>query len=214
MEAAGHSDHPHHRAKRDKRLCQSRRCAGAYTTIILLHRPTTCPQISRKGRSTESRRAGTFSRLPGGGKEGSAMSNIEIICQQLATHIKHEMESRSYVAANELRNAELLVLRGQRGGRIYTVPGTKAKYQASAPGQPPAVRTGAFRLSWQPSAHVVFGSYISRIESDLQVGSKRMYNLGELLEGGTSKMAPRPHQDKILETAEPNIVKIYSRDYF
>lgn len=142
------------------------------------------------------------------------MSNIEIICQQLATHIKHEMESRSYVAANELRNAELLVLRGQRGGRIYTVPGTKAKYQASAPGQPPAVRTGVFRLSWQPSAHVVFGSYISRIESDVQVGSKRMYNLGELLEGGTSKMAPRPHQDKILETAEPNIVKIYARDYF
>ena len=142
------------------------------------------------------------------------MSNIDIICKQLATHIKHEMEARSYVAANELRNAELLVLRGQRGGRIYGVPGTKKKYQASAPGQPPAVRTGIFRLSWQPSAHVVFGSYISRIESSVQVGTKRSYTLGELLENGTSKMAPRPHQDKILEKAEPEIVRIYSRNYF
>ena len=142
------------------------------------------------------------------------MSNIDIICKQLATHIKHEMEARSYVAANELRNAELLVLRGQRGGRIYGVPGTKKKYQASAPGQPPAVRTGIFRLSWQPSAHVVFGSYISRIESSVQVGTKRSYTLGELLEHGTSKMAPRPHQDKILEKAEPEIVRIYSRNYF
>lgn len=142
------------------------------------------------------------------------MSQIDLICQQLVTSIKHQMESRAYVAANELRNAELQVLRGQRGGRIYTVPGTKRKYQASAPGQPPAVRTGVFRLSWQPSAHVIFGSYISRLESTLQVGSKRSYTLGELLEGGTSKMAPRPHQDKILEKAEPNIVKIYSRNYF
>lgn len=124
------------------------------------------------------------------------------------------MEGRAYTAANELRNAELQILRGQRGGRVYGVPGTKRRYQASAPGQPPAVRTGAFRLSWQPSAHVLFGSYISRIESSLQVGTRRSYTLGELLENGTSKMAARPHQDKILEKAEPEIVKIYARSYF
>ena len=142
------------------------------------------------------------------------MSSIEWIAEDVCNTIRHQMESRAYVAANELRNAELEVLRGQRGGRVYTVAGTKAKYRASAPGQPPAVRTGAFRMSWQPSAHVIFGSYISRIESDLQVGTRRSYTLGDLLENGTSKMAPRPHQDKILEKAEPEIVKIYSRDYF
>ena len=141
------------------------------------------------------------------------MSTIQVICQQITDQIKHEMEGRAFVAANELRNAELQVLRGQRNGRVYTVPGTKSKYQASAPGEPPAVRTGIFRLSWQPSAHVVFGSYISRISSDIQVGTKRRYTLGDLLENGTSKMAPRPHQDKILEMAEPEIVKIYARDY-
>lgn len=141
------------------------------------------------------------------------MSQLGLIAERICTIIKHEMESRAYKAANELRNAELEVNNGQRGGRIYTVPGTKAKYQASAPGQPPAVRTGAFRLSWQPQAYVMFGSYISRIESDLQVGSKRSYTLGDLLEKGTSKMAPRPHHDRILKKAEPEIVKIYSRDY-
>lgn len=123
------------------------------------------------------------------------------------------MEGRAFVAANELRNASLEVLRGQRGGRIYTVPGTKQKYQASAPGQPPAVRTGMFRLSWKPTAAVMFGSYISRIESDLKVGTRRQYVLGDLLENGTTKMAPRPYQDKILEKAEPEIVRIYERDY-
>lgn len=142
------------------------------------------------------------------------MSSMVQIAAQLCSNIRLQMESRSYVAANELRNAELEVLRGQRGGRIYTVPGTKAKYQASAPGQPPAVRTGMFRLSWRPKASVVFGSYISRIESDLQVGTRRRYVLGELLEQGTTKMAPRPYQDKILQKAEPEIVKIYSRNYF
>lgn len=142
------------------------------------------------------------------------MSQIAWIADQICTEIRHQMESRAYVAANELRNAELEILRGQRGGRIYGVPGTKRKYQASAPGQPPAVRTGAFRLSWQPQAYVMFGSYISRIESDLQVGTRRSYTLGDLLENGTSNMAPRPHQDKILEKAEPNIVRIYARDYF
>ena len=141
------------------------------------------------------------------------MSDIQVIAERITSQIKLEMEGRSYKAANELRNAALLVLRGQRGGRKYRVPGTKKYYQASAPGEPPAVRTGMFRLSWQPTASVVFGSYISRIESDTQVGTRRRYTLGDLLEDGTVKMAPRPYQDKILEKAEPDIVRIYSRNY-
>ena len=127
--------------------------------------------------------------------------------------IKHQMESRSYRAANELRNAALDVLRGQRSGKRYRVPGTKRHYTASAPGEPPAVRTGAFRLSWQPSAHVVFGSYISRIESSQRTDNGQ-HTLGEILEKGTGRMAPRPHHDRILEKAEPNVVKIYSEPYF
>lgn len=132
--------------------------------------------------------------------------------EQIVENIKQEMERRSYLAANELRNSALEVLRGQRSGRRYRAPSTKKHYTASAPGEPPAVRTGVFRLSWQPTASKVFGSYISRIESDARTDNGR-HNLGEILENGTSRMAPRPYEDRILEKAEPNIVKIYAEPY-
>lgn len=134
------------------------------------------------------------------------------VIENVTESIKQEMERRSYLAANELRNASQLVLRGQRSGRRYRVPGTKRHYTASAPGEPPAVRTGAFRLSWQPTARVVFGSYISRIESDLRTDNGR-YTLGEILEDGTSRMAPRPYQDAILEKAKKPILRIYDEPY-
>lgn len=143
----------------------------------------------------------------------NASAQFDAMVKEITENIKLQMESRAYRGANELRNASQLVLRGQRSGRRYRVPGTKRYYTASAPGEPPAVRTGVFRMSWQPSAHVIFGSYISRVESTTRTNNGR-YILGELLENGTSKMAPRPHQDKILEKAEPNIVKIYSEPYF
>lgn len=158
-------------------------------------------------------------------ENGSIQEQVE----KITSEIKQEMERRSYFAANELRNAALLVLRGQRSGRRYKVPGTYRRqrdaktgrmkngryYTASAPGEPPAVRTGVFRMSWQPTAKVAFGSYISRIESDVTTPDGR-YNLGELLEDGTKngKIAPRPYQDKILKKATPEIVRVYSEPYF
>ena len=36
---------------------------------------------------------------------------------------------------------------GQKSGRVYKIPGTDRTYQASAPGQAPAVRTGFLRTS-------------------------------------------------------------------
>ena len=149
------------------------------------------------------------------------------IAENITDGIDQEMRKRSYQAANELRNAALLVLRGQRSGRRYKVPGTyklqmykvagKKKhgryYTASAPGEPPAVRTGTFRNSWQPENHMAFGSYISRISSDARTDNGR-FTLGEILENGTRRMAPRPHHDRIREKAEPQIVKIYEKPYF
>jgi hypothetical protein len=154
------------------------------------------------------------------------MSVIQEAVEDATEAIKLQIEGRSYKAANELRNASLLVLRGQRHGRRYKVPGTFKKqkdpatgkmkngryYTASAPGEPPAVRTGVFRMSWQPSAHVVFGSYISRISSDVTTDNGR-YNLGEILENGTEKMAPRPHHERIAKKAEPAILRIYDQPY-
>lgn len=153
--------------------------------------------------------------------------SLEEIAKTVTTEVKHQMERRSYLAANELRNSALMVLRGQRSGRRYKVPGTFRRqrdkvtgkmrngryYTASAPGEPPAVRTGTFRNSWQPEAHTVFGSYISRISSDARTDNGQ-HNLGEILENGTGRMAPRPHHDRILQHAEPKILRIYEQPYF
>ena len=68
-------------------------------------------------------------------------------------------------------------------------------------------------MGWQPVTRVVFGSYISRIENSVTTDNG-MYTLGELLEDGTSRMAPRPYQDKILEKAKDPILRIYSDPYF
>ena len=155
--------------------------------------------------------------------------SIEEIVENVSEEIRHQMKARSYSAANELRNSALKVLRGQRSGRRYKVPGTYRRqrdkvtgemrngryYTASAPGEPPAARTGTFRLSWQPTAHEVFGSYISRIESDIRTDNGR-YLLGEILEDGTpgGQMAPRPHHERIMNDAEPKIFRIYDAPYF
>lgn len=153
--------------------------------------------------------------------------SFERSIEDITDGIRHQMEARSYRAANELRSSALRVLRGQRNGRRYKVPGTYRRqrdkvdgkmkngryYTASAPGEPPAVRTGVFRLSWQPTARVVYGSYISRIESDTKTENGR-YVLGQILEDGTGRMAPRPYQNRILEDAMPKILAIYNRSYF
>lgn len=130
--------------------------------------------------------------------------------------IRQQTESRSYKAANELRNAALEVLRGQRSGRRYRVPGTNSYYTASAPGEPPAARTaGGFRTSWKAKALVESDVYTSRIESDKRTDNGK-FTLGEILEEGTpgGQMAPRPHHERIIEKAMPEIERIYSEPYF
>ncbi len=136
--------------------------------------------------------------------------SLRAILDRDIAKIKRQMASRCHRGANELRNAAVKVLGQQGSGRQYYVPGTSTLYTASAPGQPPAARTGTFKNSWQSSTQCDGVSFISRIESNVNVNG---YNLGELLENGTSRMAPRPHHEKIKELALPKIVSIYSEPY-
>lgn len=135
---------------------------------------------------------------------------------ELMGDISKEVQNRGFRAANELRNAEQLVLRGQRSGRRYRVPGSKSYYTASAPGEPPAVRTGTYRNSFSRRSYAD-GSpdnvlkVHAIIESRITIPNGR--NLGNLLEGGTGRMAPRPHKDAIIEKAKPNIKRIYTGRY-
>ena len=142
---------------------------------------------------------------------------IESVAREINARITLGMRARAYRAANELRNASQLVLRGQRSGKRYTVPGTKRKYTASAPGEPPAMRFGHFRQSWQPQTQIVNGGKNLEVRSYIQ-SSRRTdngkYLLGQILEEGTGRMAPRPYKEKIQQKALPQITKIYKRPYF
>lgn len=188
-------------------------------------------------------------------------SQFDAIMREAEISIRKQMQSRGYRAANELRNASQIVLRGQRHGRRYIVPGTgrmtyyknnsdpvglvyhrrnsknhqagtasliyrnkagTAKityryYTASAPGEPPAVRTGAFRMSWQARSFVEgMGeefTVTSAVESRIRTDNGK-YLLGEILEEGKGRIAPRPHHDAIKERAMPKIKRIYSEPYF
>lgn len=126
--------------------------------------------------------------------------------------IKNQLQSRTYRGANEVRNTLVGdILTGGRSGRIYRIPGTGASYQASAPGEPPANRTGAFRASWNVSAEGGGGgSYKAEVKSELTVNG---YNLGSLLEHGTSKMAPRPYVDKTVEQSKDKVIQMFKEPY-
>ena len=141
----------------------------------------------------------------------------QIIGKMIATTLKgvqKEVSQRAYRASNELRNAELYVLRGQRSGKKYRVPGTRRKYTASAPGESPAVRTGVFRLSWGTHVHVEKnGTHfraVSAIESKERAGGRL---LGEMLENGTGRIAPRPYKQKVIDRALPKLKAIYQKPY-
>ena len=127
--------------------------------------------------------------------------SIEVIVNQMARDIPTEMASRAYRASNELRNSALEVLRGQRSGRMY------GGHQASAPGEPPAVWSGTFRLSWQPRTYIETPTFKSTIETDVGYAG--------ILENGTpgGQMAPRPHHELIKEKALPEITRIYGEPY-
>lgn len=144
------------------------------------------------------------------GKAGSAGSAIRATVKEQVTNINRKVVSRGVRAVNAIRNAELEVLKGQRSGRVYRKPYTKATYTASAPGEPPARRTGNLRMHWngQVKSENASGGGVA-IVAELE--SQESY--AAHLENGTSRMAPRPFVEKIKQEAAPEIRKIYSEPY-
>lgn len=128
----------------------------------------------------------------------------------LYNQVTREAKSRGYRAANALRNASRQVLRGERSGKIYRKPFTKkATYQASAPGEPPAVRSGDLRRRWKP-----------RAQSERENGSVTVrpaiwtdVKYAPILQEGSPQMAPRPFEEPIIERARPEIAAIFGRPY-
>lgn len=169
------------------------------------------------------------------GKEnGSLGTAIQAKVKEQVQVVNRKVTSRGVRVVNALRNAQLEVLQGQRSGRVYKKPGTYGKrmskstkemlgeyghklrggqlYRASAPGEPPARRTGNLRLHWngQVKSKNSSGGGIS-VVAELESGEK----YAAVLESGTKdgKLKPRPFIEKIKEEAMPEIKKIYSEPY-
>ncbi|MBQ5659072.1 MAG: hypothetical protein IIV02_06065 [Peptococcaceae bacterium] len=152
------------------------------------------------------------------------MSEIKHIAENIEDQILSHMMRAGTKSSFELKNASMIVLRGQRHGRRYNVPGSGRvtynkrnktarvsyrQYTASAPGEPPAVRTGAFRLGWMPQTKITDGgrTVTSLIRNGQKVNNGDL--LGDILENGTGRMAPRPYKEKVLSKALPKIKRYY-----
>lgn len=141
---------------------------------------------------------------------GAAGQMVQEKVKQVQADVNRQVLSRGTRAVNQLRNAELEVLRGQRSGRVYKKPHSNATYTASAPGEPPARRTGNLRLHWNGE---VKGGVISGGGASMTLSLESQEYYSGYLEDGTSKMAPRPFKDKITEKALPEIKSIFNEPY-
>lgn len=138
-----------------------------------------------------------------------ASGRLKIAVDDTVKKVNREAASRGMRAVNAIRNAELEVLRGKRSGRVYRKPHTKSHYTASAPGEPPARRTGNLRLNWNGTVESSSTGSGLRVAAVLE--SQERYST--YLENGTRRMAPRPFKQPISEKAMPEIERIYHEKY-
>jgi hypothetical protein len=138
--------------------------------------------------------------------------NIDKAVDEAVQEISNQVKARAYRAANELRNSALFVLKGERSGRVYRVPFTKsAKYRASAPGEPPAQRSGRLRMSWRPQ----IGSESTGKTLTVKPAIITDVKYAPILQEGTKdgRIKPRPFEEPIIEHAVPRIQQIFKEPY-
>lgn len=117
-----------------------------------------------------------------------AVKAVQIEIKGNVQTVRENARARLPRAANALRNAELTVLSGNPS--------------PSPPGSPPGRRSGHLRNRWSLIAKGSGG--------DMVFGIKSGVHYSPYLEYGTRKMAARPFVDKIVETAKPEIDRIFS----
>lgn len=145
---------------------------------------------------------------------GQASEEIRRAVENRVKSINQQVRSRGTRVANTLRNAELEVLKGHRSGKLYKKAGVKRRYRASAPGEPPARRTGDLRMNWTKgvdSRNSSKSSSRNAVSVVAYLESNTPY--AGYLENGTKNMAPRPFVEKIKEKAKPEIKKILEEPY-
>lgn len=154
--------------------------------------------------------------------------NIEQRLNELFSDVERQVISRATRASNVLRSQVKEVLRGQRSGKRYRVPGTSKFYTASAPGEPPASRTGNLRQSFKSKSHsertqdgmramattytqVPYAKYLDpAIAPESEAGQAAG---GLVKQKSGHKIEPRPFVERTKKRAWPAIKKIYGEHY-
>jgi len=117
------------------------------------------------------------------------------------------------IAAVHLKSTIMRTLTGNRSGRVYTVPGSKRRYRASAPGEPPASRFGDLRraISFRVNKRKREAFVGPRILGEAP--PRKQYPL--LLELGSpgGKILPRPYMAPSFEIAKARIIRILKDDW-
>jgi Bacteriophage protein of unknown function (DUF646). len=131
------------------------------------------------------------------------MSRVEFVSRlpQVKSAIRHQLVRNLEAAIRVWHGSLVRQMAGQRTGRVYRVPGTRARYTASAPGESPAVRTGVLRASYRTE--------VSRTALEAYLGSDLDYSLW--LERGTPNMEPRPALQPALRAQRERIAAEMSR---
>lgn len=137
---------------------------------------------------------------------------IEVAVKKVTENVCRQVVSRGTRAVNEIRNAELNVLKGARSGKVYKKPGG-GTYRASAPGEPPARRTGNLRMNWNGRVEGGASGGTSVSLTAVLESMETKYN--DYMEHGTpgGMIAPRPYVERIRDKALPKIEAIYNEPY-
>lgn len=131
--------------------------------------------------------------------------------QGFVQDIEKQVASRAERAAHVIRKHELSVLSNnpKRSGKVYRKPASNKTYTASAPGEPPALRTGDLRRSFRPLAK----SEIVQSAKHYTPGIRTDVKYAPFLEDGTSKISPRPYAEEIKQKAFPEVKAIFEEKY-
>lgn len=96
-------------------------------------------------------------------------------------------------------------------GRTYELYKPRRTHVASAEGQPPAVDFGRLKASIEEEVEKELFTWIARVGTNLKVGREK-WNLGILLEFGTSKIEARPFFRPALARIRPQLAAIFAKE--
>jgi len=130
---------------------------------------------------------------------------LEIEVEKTVEEINAAAISRGDRALNVMRNVEIETLSKEGSGRVYK-RGKKGFQVASAPGETPAPDSGTLRRDWVPQK--LIGRNGGGVRIILRLTSSVFYQT--FLERGTTRMAPRPHMEKIKQKSIPQVATLFS----